>query len=204
MPVTRLAAQLDFILEIGKLKRVLRRSYILDGSRRENDAEHSWHLALMAAVLAEHAAEPVDIGRVIRMLLIHDLVEIDAGDTSMYDADAHADKAEREERAADRIFALLPDDQAERFRALWDEFEARQTPEARFAAAIDRLQPQLLNDQTQGRLWREHGVTVDQVIARNRHMAEGAPALWDTARRLLDDAVAKGYLAPPADGARGD
>ncbi len=204
MPVTRLAAQLDFILETGKLKRVLRRSYIRDGSRRENDAEHSWHLALMAAVLAEHAAEPVDLGRVIRMLLIHDLVEIDAGDTFMYDADAHADKTEREERAADRIFALLPDGQAERFRALWDEFEARQTPEARFAAAIDRLQPQLLNYQTQGRLWREHGVTVDQVVARNQHMAEGAPALWDTARRLLDDAVAKGYLAPPPAESNGD
>ncbi|MFP4058317.1 MAG: HD domain-containing protein [Candidatus Brocadiia bacterium] len=198
MPESRLAAQLDFILEVGKLKHVLRRSYLPHGSRRENDAEHSWHLALMAVVLAEHAAEPVDPARVVLMLLVHDLVEIDAGDTFMYDAEAQADKASREERAADRIFALLPPDQARRWRALWDEFEARRSPDARFAAAIDRLQPQLLNYHTQGRLWREHAVTVDQVIARNQHMADGAPALWHYARRLLRDAVARGYLRPAA------
>ena len=196
MPRDRLGAQIEFLLEIGRLKSVLRQTYVLDGSRRENDAEHSWHLAVMAVLLAEHAAEPVDLARVVKMVLVHDLVEIDAGDTFAYDDAGHADKAEREQRAADRIFAILPDGQAAELRALWDEFEARATPDSRFAAALDRFQPQLLNVHTQGRVWREHGVTADRVIERNRHMGQGAPALWDYAQQLIHDAVAKGYLAP--------
>jgi putative hydrolase of HD superfamily len=191
----RLAAQLAFVVEIDKLKHVLRQTDLMDGSRRENDAEHSWHLAVMALLLAEHAAEEADVGRVVRMVLVHDLVEIDAGDTFCYDDEGAKDKGEREQAAADRIFAMLPDDQAAEFRALWDEFEARETPDAKFAAAIDRLQPLLHNYHTQGAAWRRHGIVRSQVVSRNSHMAEGAPALWDYARRLIDEAVAKGYLA---------
>lgn len=192
----RLARQLAFVLEIDRLKSVLRRSLLTDGSRNENSAEHSWHIALMAVVLAEHAAEPVDVGRVVAMLLVHDVVEIDAGDTYVYDTVAAADKAEREERAADRLFGLLPADQAAEMRALWDEFERRETPEARFAAAIDRLQPILHNFATEGVAWRQHGVTADRVEAMNRHMGEGSEPLWEHARRLIADAVERGYLGP--------
>ncbi len=191
----RLARQLQFILEIDRLKQVLRRSYITGGSRRENSAEHSWHVAVMAAVLAEHALEPVDVGRVIGMMLVHDIVEVDAGDTFCYDVVGYEDKADREMMAADRIFGLLPADQAVHFRGLWDEFEARETAEAKYAAALDRLMPLMHNVQTQGRTWQEHGVTYEQVIERNRHMAEGAPELWKFAKDMIDKAVEDGYLA---------
>ena len=190
----RLEAQLGFLLEADRLKTVLRRNPLTDGSRRENTAEHSWHLALFACVLAEHAAEPVHLDRVIRMLLVHDLVEVDAGDTFAYDPAAHADKAEREHRAADRIFALLPDEQARDYRALWDEFEARATLEARFAFAVDRLQPILMNAAAEGLAWQEHGVHADQVRDYNRHIHDGAPELWRHAQRVIDDAVARGVL----------
>ncbi len=190
----RLSAQLQFLLEADRLKAVIRRSPLTDGSRRENSAEHSWHIALFACVLAEYAAAPVDVGRVVRMLLVHDLVEIDAGDTFAYDAAAHADKHAREQAAADRLFALLPDDQAGEYRALWDEFEARATPEARFAQAMDRLQPILLNVATGGRGWREHAIRAEQVRAYNRHMGEGAPALWAYAQRAIAEAVDHGHL----------
>nr|MCU0793928.1 HD domain-containing protein [Opitutaceae bacterium] len=159
-------------------------------------AEHSWHLCLMVLVLAEHANTPVDPLRVLRMLLIHDLVEIDAGDTYAYDTARMADQHEREARAADRIFGLLPADQGRELRAAWDEFEARETPEARFAAAVDRLQPVLLNILTDGVKWREHGVTLPKVLARNQHAAEGARLLWEHALALLNDAVARGVLSP--------
>jgi putative hydrolase of HD superfamily len=192
----RLAEQICFLMEIDRLKGILRQSLILDGSRRENDAEHSWHLAVMAAVLAEYGPPGVDLGRVMRMLLVHDVVEIDAGDTYCYDEAACATQAERELRAAERIFALLPADQAAEVRGWWEEFERRQTPEARFAAALDRVQPVLLNYHTQGRAWREHGVTRGQVIERNRHIEAGAPALWAFVSGLIDEAVARGYLAP--------
>jgi putative hydrolase of HD superfamily len=192
----RLSEQMRFLMEIDRLKGVLRRSLILDGSRRENDAEHSWHLAVMAAVLAEYGPPGVDLGRVMRMLLVHDVVEIDAGDTYCYDAAACETQAERERRAADRLFALLPGDQAGEMRGLWEEFEARRTPEARFAAALDRVQPVLLNFHTQGRAWREHGVTRGQVIERNRHIEAGAPVLWAYVRGVIDEAVERGYLAP--------
>lgn len=193
----RLARQLAFIAELDKLKAVLRQTWLLDGSRRETDAEHSWHIAMMALVLAEHADEPVDAGHVVRMLLVHDIVEIDAGDTFIYDDAGHADKEAREQAAAARLFGMLPHQQGAELRALWDEFEAGETPEARFAAAVDRLQPLLHNYLTEGKAWRQHGVTADRVRTVNARIGEGSAALWEQARRLIDDAVAKGYLAPP-------
>jgi len=193
----RLEQQIQFIIEIDKLKQVFRQTYLLDSTRKENDAEHSWHLAMMAILLYEYAAEPdTDLLRVMKMVLIHDLVEIDAGDTFCYDEAGNKTKAAREQAAAERIFNILPRDQAGEIRRLWDEFEARQTPEARFAAALDRLQPLLHNYHTQGRAWREHGVTVDQVLERNRHMADGSEALWQYAEAMILDAVDKGFLAP--------
>ena len=189
----RLSRQVRFLREVDRLKQVFRQTWLLDRSRKENDAEHSWHLAVMAMLLREHAHPAVDLPRVIQMLLVHDLVEIDAGDTFCYDDDDH--KAQREHAAAQRIFALLPPDQADALRGLWEEFEARRTPEAQYAAALDRLQPLLHNYYTQGAAWREHGVKADQVLQRNRHIAEGAPALWAFAEDLIRDAVAKGYLA---------
>lgn len=192
----RLARQIGFILEIDRLKDVLRRSYITGSGRRENSAEHSWHLAVMALLLAEHAAEPVDVWRVVRMLLIHDVVEIDAGDTYVYDAGGNAGKAERERQAAERLFGMLPEDQAGELHALWEEFEAATTADARFAAALDRLMPVLHNVYTGGRSWREHGITADMVLARNASMANGSPALWELARTAIEQAVARGDLAP--------
>lgn len=191
----RLARQIAFIAEIDKLKSILRQSYLMNRSRQENDAEHTWHLAMMALVLAEHANHPVDLHRVIQMLLVHDLVEIDAGDTILYDDKGQKDKEERERRAADRIFGLLPEDQARELRTLWDEFEARETPESRFAAAIDRFQPMLHNYRTEGMTWQKHGITSDRVLARNRHIGEGSARLWDHAEAMIHDAVRKGYLA---------
>jgi putative hydrolase of HD superfamily len=194
----RLTQQIGFILEIDKLKSVLRQTLLVDRSRRENTAEHSWHLAMMAIALADYADRPVDIGRVIRMLLVHDLVEIDAGDTFVYDVAANRDKAAREALAAERIFGLLPADQGSELRALWQEFEARTTPDASFAAALDRLQPLLHNYHTEGSTWRQHGITVDQVLTLNRTIAQGSQRLWDYTERLIADAVVRGFLAPGA------
>jgi putative hydrolase of HD superfamily len=149
----------------------------------------------MAILLAEHANQPVDVARVVKMVLVHDIVEIDAGDTYFYDSAAELDKSERERAAANRIFEILPPDQAKELSELWEEFEAAQTAEARFALALDRFMPQLHNYYTQGRSWSEHGITVDQVLERNAPMAEGSQKLWDRARAILDDAVAKGFLA---------
>ncbi len=190
-----LGRQLDFLREIDRLKGVFRQTYLLDASRKENDAEHSWHLAMYATVLAEHADEPVDLGRVLTMVTIHDLVEIDAGDTFAYDDAAHADKADRERRAADRVFGLLGE-QGRPLRAMWDEFEARQTPEARFAAAVDRLQPLLHNYLTEGKAWREHGVHAPQVLAYNAHVGQGSKALGRLVEALVAESVEKGYLLP--------
>ena len=190
----RLTQQLDFIVRMDALKQVFRQT-VLPGDRRpENDAEHSWHLALMAMILREYAAGDVDVPRVMSMHLIHDLVEIHAGDTFAYDEAGHADKEERERAAADRIFALLPADQGADLRALWDEFEARETVDARYAAALDRLQPLLLNYHTDGTAWKKHGVRHAQVVARNQHIEEGAPALWAFARQLIDAARDEGKL----------
>jgi putative hydrolases of HD superfamily len=194
----RLAHQVAFLVEADRLKEVFRQTLNLVSRRRENDAEHSWALCLFTITLAEHSNEPVDVLRVLRMLLIHDLVEIDAGDTFAYDTAAMADQHEREARAADRIFGLLPADQAAEYRALWDEFEARATPEAKFAAAVDRMQPMLLNCLTEGAAWRRHGVTAPRVVARNQHIAEGSAALWAHMSEQLARAVAAGHL--PAGG----
>jgi putative hydrolase of HD superfamily len=191
----RFERQIRFILEIDKLKGVLRRTYLLNVDRAENTAEHSWHLGIMAILLAEHANQLVDVARVVKMVLVHDIVEIDAGDTYFYDSAAELDKSERERAAANRIFEILPPDQAKELSELWEEFEAAQTAEARFALALDRFMPQLHNYYTQGRSWSEHGITVDQVLERNAPMAEGSQKLWDRARAILDDAVAKGFLA---------
>jgi putative hydrolase of HD superfamily len=197
LPAERLARQIEFIVECDKLKEVFRQTYVTQSRRSENDAEHSWHLCLCAIVLAEHAnGAPIDVLRVLKMVIIHDLVEIDAGDTFAYDTAAMANQHEREAIAADRIFGLLPADQAKEFRALWDEFEAWQTPESKFAAAIDRFQPMLLNTRTGGGAWRKHGVTHDRVVARNRHVADGCTELWKYADAMLKDMVAKGDLAP--------
>lgn len=196
MDRSRLARQIEFVVEIDKLKQVLRQTWLMDASRRENDAEHSWHLALLAVLLSEYASEPnLDLLRAVKMILVHDLVEIDAGDTFAYDTVGALDKPERERRAAERIFALLPADQAAEVRALWEEFEVRQTPEAKYAGALDRFQPILHNYFTEGKAWRQHGVTAAQVLARNAYMAEGVPALWEYVQELIGDAVAKGYLA---------
>lgn len=191
----RLIEQIRFLTEIDKLKHIQRQTLLLDRSRRENDAEHSWHLAVMAVVLAEHADHPdLDLTRVIKMVLIHDLVEIDAGDAYAYDPEAQQAKAERELVAADRIFALLPDDQAREFRALWDEFEERATPEARFAAALDRMQPLLHNILTEGEQWKKHGVVLQQVIERCSPIEDGSAFLWNHMRGLLDEAIEAGHL----------
>ena len=190
----RLAAQVGFVLEVDRLKSVLRRGYLADGSRYENTAEHSWTLALMALVLAEHAAEPVDVATVVRMVVVHDLVEVDAGDTYIYDEAGRAEAEERERRAADRIFPLLPPDQGAELRALWDEFEAGTTAEARFARSLDRFAGFLLNHASEGRSWRENAIGADRVFARNRMIGTGAPGLWDEVQRRLADAVAQGWI----------
>ncbi|MBW3614261.1 MAG: HD domain-containing protein [Actinobacteria bacterium] len=192
--LTRLQRQIGFLVELDKAKSVFRQSYLTDGSRKENDAEHMWHLALCVLVLGEYAAEPVDLVRVLKMVLVHDIVEIDAGDTYIYDEVARATQADREGRAADRLYGLLPPDQEAELREIWEEFEARTTPESRFAAAIDRLQPVLLNLATEGRAWREHAMGADRVISVNSKMEAGAPALWEYVRELLHDAVSRGWL----------
>lgn len=196
-PAARLAQQIAFITEADRLKEVFRQTLVTQSKRRENDAEHSWHLCLVVLVLAEHAeSQPLDVLRVLKMVILHDLVEIDAGDTFAYDTAAMATQHEREVRAAERIFGLLPSDQGTEFRALWDEFEARQTPEAKFAAAVDRFQPMLLNCLTEGAAWRRHGVTHDRVVARNSHIAHGSARLWEYAEKMIQAAVDAGHLAP--------
>jgi len=192
--MTRLEQQIRFIVEIDKLKTVYRRTYLINENRKENTAEHSWHIAVMAMVLVEYANEPIDITRVLKMALIHDIVEIDAGDTFVYDIEAELNKAERERVAADRLFALLPEDQAIEFRQLWNEFETRSTADSRFAAALDRMIPQLHNYYTGGGSWKEHMITHDRVIAKNATMKEGATPLWEWTQKLLASAVEKGFL----------
>lgn len=192
----RLAGQLAFIQELDRLKGVLRQTRVLDGARQENSAEHSWHLALCAMALAEHAPAGADLGRVLRMVLVHDVVEIEAGDAFAYDAAANVGKEDRERLAAERIFGLLPADQSGEAMSLWMEFEAGATPDARFAVALDRLQPLLLNFTGRGGSWRHHAVTHDRVLLRMAPIREGAPGLWPVVQRLLDEAVTRGYLAP--------
>jgi putative hydrolases of HD superfamily len=193
----RLRRQIAFITEVDKLKEVFRQTILTQSRRAENSAEHSWHFALMVIVLAEHSNhQPLDVLRILKMVLIHDLVEIDAGDTFAYDTKNLADQHAREAVAATRIFGLLPPDQTAEFRALWDEFEAQQTPEARFAMACDRFHPMLLNCLTDGHAWQKHGVTHDRVLQRNAHVANGSQPIWEYAVRMIDEAVAKGHLLP--------
>lgn len=195
MSSDRLKQQIDFILEIDKLKHVFRQTLLLNRSRKENDAEHSWHLATMAILLAEHADEQdLDIFRIVKMVLIHDLVEIDAGDTFAYDEKGYEDKEERELQAADRLFNMLPADQADEMYVLWREFEEMTKPEARFAAAIDRFQPLLHNYYTDGESWRKHGVARDKVLKRMEPIKETSQPLWEFTERIINDAVEKGYL----------
>src|SRR4029434_3484590 len=189
----RLEQQLRFLLESDRLKSVYRRTYLIDGTRHENSAEHSWHLALLAIILAEHANQPLDVGKVIKMVLIHDIVEIDAGDTYFYDA--QDEKAALEKLAADRIFGLLPPDQGQEFRALWEEFESGATAEARFATALDRFIPQLHNYHTRGRSWKEHGITPDRVLTRNIEISSGSATLWEWTQTLIQQAADEGLFA---------
>jgi putative hydrolase of HD superfamily len=192
-----LDSQIRFVLEADRLKTVLRQSPISDGSRRENSAEHSWHLALMALVLRDYAPPCTDLNRVTAMLLIHDLVEIDAGDLFVYaDAAAQARQDAAERAAADRLFTLLPPGQGPGLRALWDEFEERRTPEARFARALDRLQPMLANYYLGGGTWQEHGIGAGQVLDKVALIADGSAALGDFARELIGSAVRQGFLSP--------
>lgn len=209
MDLNRLEAQLAFLMEADKLKNIYRQTYtrvddlppMPDGSnitkpypRKENDAEHSFSLALFTAILAEYSNEPIDVLKTMKMVLVHDIVEIDAGDTYCYDDAGNTTKADREQRAAERLFGLLPKEQEEEFRSLWDEFEERQTPEAKFAAVMDRIQPLLLNLSRDGISWQEHGIHLHQVQGRNKLVAEGSQSLSDYIFALLDDANKRGIL----------
>ncbi|MBH9738780.1 HD domain-containing protein [Vibrio navarrensis] len=191
----RMEKQLALLMELDKLKSVLRRTRVKSADKRlENSAEHSWHVALMALLFAEHANEPVDISRVVKMLLLHDVVEIDAGDTFVYDAAASEQQAEKELAAAQRLFGMLPDDQRYELSALWHEFEEAQSAEAKFAKALDRLIPMLLNFHNQGQSWREHGVTREQALTINRKIELGSHALWEKAQEIIEQATQNGWL----------
>ncbi len=192
----RLKSQIDFIIEADKLKQIYRQNILLDKSRRETDAEHSWHLALMAILLSEHVShKKVDMLRVIKMVIIHDIVEIDAGDTYCFDAKACLNQNNREQRAAERLFGMLPPNQADEFKNLWKEFEEKVTPEACFAGALDRLQPLLLHCNTEGESWKSHGITSEKVIERNKSTKEISESLGILVDELINDAILKGYLA---------
>jgi putative hydrolase of HD superfamily len=194
MADTHLTQQIQFVMEIDKLKNVLRQTPLMDNSRRENSAEHSWHLAVMALTLGEYAEAGTDLTHVVKMVLIHDIVEIDAGDTFAYDTQGYTDKAEREEQAAARIFGLLPDAQRDELLTLWHEFEAVATPEARFANALDRLEPLLDNYVTGGGSWKKAGVTVAKVQKRMEPIGNVSAALGEYVQQILTESVAKGYL----------
>jgi putative hydrolase of HD superfamily len=191
-----LARRIRFALEADRLKAVLRRTRLVDGSRLENSAEHSWHVALLAVLLHDTAPAGVDHARVLRMLLVHDLVEVDAGDTFCYDADANLGREGREQAAAARLFGILPAEQARELAALWEEFEAAESADARFAAALDRFQPLLLNFYGGGGSWREHAITRAQVLRRMDPIREGAPALWPMVLDVVDRSCQAGWIAP--------
>lgn len=190
----RLEKQLSFLMEADRQKEIIRQTYLADGSRKETDAEHAWHLALMCMVLSEYANEPIDVAKTIMMLLVHDLVEIDAGDTYAYDREGNATKRQREEKAAERIYGLLPKEQGDSLRALWEEFEAMETPEAKFANTLDKIQPVLLTDQAQGKSWREHQVRISQIMERNARTREGSEVLWNYIRGVLEKNADAGFI----------
>lgn len=190
----RLEKQIRFIVEADKVKNIFRQTYLADGERKENDAEHSWHLAMMAVLLQEHMKEKADLAKVMTMVLIHDLVEIDAGDTYAYDEKGARTKREREVKAADRIFGLLPEDQGAYFRELWEEFEAYETPEAKFAHLLDNFQPLLLNDASGGKSWKEHGVHRAQPMKRNERIPETSETVWEKMLEIFDKHVECGNL----------
>ena len=193
----RLTQQIQFIVEMDKLKKILRQTTLIDASRRENSAEHSWHLAMMTMVLAEYAPLEVDLFHAMKMVLIHDLVEIDAGDTFCFDVQNNKNKAEREAAAAKRLFGILPEEQGKELRLLWEEFEARETPSAKFAAALDRIQPMLNNRETKGGTWQLHNITYEQVMKRMAPVEEGAPQLWDLVEETIEECIVAGYLQAP-------
>lgn len=190
----RLEKQINFMLELDKMKNLYRQTYVLHEDRKENDAEHSWHLAILAFLLAEYSNEPVDVMHVMKMVLLHDVVEIDAGDTYCYDQEGYKSKADREEKAAQRIFGLLPDDQREEYYALWREFEDGNTVDSKFAALLDRIQPLLLNYTKNGISWQEHGIFKDQVLARNKNVHEASDTLADLIISIINDAAKNGFL----------
>lgn len=189
----RLKKQISFLIEIDKVKSIFRKTRIFHTKRYENDAEHAWHLAMMAIILSEHSNQPIDILKVIKMTLIHDLVEIDAGDTFLY-AEHQEEKVSNERKCAERIFGLLPDEQRDEFLSLWEEFEAKQTAEAKFAGSIDRLEPVMQNHLDQGHAWKMHHVTSDKVLNVNRQIENGSNVLWEFARTLIQESVEQGNL----------
>ena len=190
----RMRKQLDFILTADREKEIFRQTYLADGSRRENDAEHAWHLALMALLLREYAADEVDVLRVMTMVLIHDIVEIDAGDTNAYDYEAQKTVRERERKAAEHLYGLLPGDQGQYLREIWEEFEAYETPESRFAHVLDNFQPFLLNAESDGKSWKEHGASDANIYARNPKTAETAPEIWACMQEKIRSAIERGIL----------
>ncbi|MBE4398035.1 HD domain-containing protein [Vibrio parahaemolyticus] len=193
--MVRLEKQLALLIELDKLKSVLRRTRVKSAEGRlENSGEHSWHVALMAVLMEEHANAPVDICRVMKMLLIHDVVEIDAGDTFVYDTAASKEQAEKEIKAAERLFGMLPTDQGQELLALWQEFEAAQSDDAKYAKALDRLIPMLLNYHTNGQSWKENSVTREQALTINKRIEFGSVTLWDKAKELIEEATEKGWL----------
>lgn len=194
MDMERLKKQMEFIVEVDKVKNIFRQTYLSDGNRKENDAEHSWHLALMAVLLKEYSNEEVDLAKVIPMVLVHDLVEIDAGDTYAYDAAGKATQKERENKAADRIFGLLPEDQGRWLRQLWDEFEEYATADAKFAHLLDNCQPLLLNDASNGVSWAEHQVKKSQIYKRNEHIPKASGVIWEYMQSIIDKNVKSGNV----------
>lgn len=184
----RLLKQINFIIELDKLKDIFRQSYLSHSKRHENDAEHSWHIAIMAILLAEHSSvfdKNLDLFKVVKMLLIHDIVEIDAGDTYCYDEIGNTHKKQKELNAAERLFNILPEDQGQELFDLWQEFEQQLTPEAVFAASLDRIQPIILNFISAGKSWKEHNITPDMILERNSVIKKGSPALWNTVKNIL-------------------
>lgn len=191
----RLEQQLDFLVEIDRMKNILRQTLLADGSRRENDAEHSWHFAIMAMVLQEHAFSPeVDMLRVLKMALVHDLVEVYAGDTFCYDDVGNATKEAREQEAADKLFGKLPAEQGAELRALWEEFDAMETPDAIYASSIDRLQPLINNYLTKGHTWKNGRVTSSQVYKRMEPIRKGMPGVWEVVEFMIQDSIRQGFL----------